>query len=670
MFRFGVDYYPEHWPEQRWPLDAQWMREAGFNTVRLAEFAWSKLEPQPGQFDFQWLDRAIEILEEQDIQVVLGTPTASPPPWVMSLYPDAFLVMADGRRMTYGNRREYCPSHPGYRERSRLIIEAMARHYADHPAVIGWQIDNEFGDRCHCDLCRRHFQIWLQQKYGALEALNRAWGTIFWSHVYTEWSQIPAPLDTAAPRDHGSHNPGLALDYFRFLSDVYVDFQREQVQILRQHCPKHFVTHNLMGFRYDKLNYFDLSIDLDFVTWDNYRRMQWTLGQPVIPSTAALAHATMRGLKGKNFWVMEQQAGPGGWQIVSESPRPGELRLWAYQSIAHGADGIIFFRWRTARFGTEEYWHGLLDHHGEPGRRYAEIKAMGAEVAAVGETIDGSEVRADVAMILSYDSRFAFQIQANNPGFHYATHFHDIYQTFHRRQVPVDIVSPDADLSGYRLVVAPALHVLPESVADNLKRYVAMGGLLVVTARSGVKDKHNAVVDQKLPGLLAEVCGVAVEEYISLAPGEENGIAFADPGIDTPQRVPASIWCDLLEPQGAEVVACYTADFFAGRAAVTRNHFGRGQAVYVGTLSAPIYEALCPLLLEWAGVEPLLAAPPGVEVTARWRNDQRLLFILNHTSQPQTVQLEGQYLDLLQQQKTIRGATTLDPYGVLILVAN
>ncbi|HUX77658.1 MAG TPA: beta-galactosidase, partial [Anaerolineae bacterium] len=407
MFHFGVDYFPEHWPEDRWPEDARLMAEAGFNVVRLAEFAWAKMEPQEEQYDFDWLDRAIAILASHDIRVVLGTPTASPPPWLMAQSPEFFRVREDGRRVTFGNRREYCPNNPVYHEYTRRIVTHMAKHYANHPAVIGWQIDNELGGRCYCPICARAFQEWLRDRYGSLDALNQRWGTIFWSHTYTDWDQVPLPLTTG-----GSPNPGLALDFLRFSSDSYVAVQQMQVEILRDKCPAHFVTHNFMGFGYDQIDYFDMARDLDFVAWDNYPRGFWDMRADVDPSQAALSCDTMRGLKRQNVWVMEQQAGPSGWETVSTAPRPGELRLWAYQSIAHGADGIVFFRWRTARFGTEEYWHGLLDHHGRPGRRYEEIKRMGGEIKKAGEQLHGSTVKPSVAMILSYDSRFAFQIQA------------------------------------------------------------------------------------------------------------------------------------------------------------------------------------------------------------------------------------------------------------------
>jgi beta-galactosidase len=662
MFYFGVDYYPEHWPEERWPEDARLMAEAGFNLVRLAEFAWSRMEPQAGQYDFSWLDRAISILADQDIRIVLGTPTASPPPWLMAQHPEAFLVREDGQRKTYGNRREYCPNNPAYQGYSRRIVAQMAQHYAMHPSVIGWQIDNEFGDRCYCPVCAQAFRAWLCQRYGTLDELNERWGTIFWSHVYTDWQQIPVPATTGA-----SPNPGLALDYRRFMSDSYVAYQQSQIDILREQCPQHLITHNLMGFKYDLVDYFDLARSLDLVTWDNYRRTQWAMQAEVEPSRAALAADTMRGLKGKNFWVMEQQAGSGGWEVISVPPRPGELRLWSYQTIAHGADAVVYFRWRTARFGTEQYWHGLLDHDGYAGRRYEEIKRMGAELTRVGAQICGSTIKPAVAMLLSYDSRFAFQIQANNPQFSYAEHFRQIYDAFYEHNVAVDIVAPDADLSSYNLVVAPAFHVVSAAAAKNLRRFVEAGGVLLLSPRSGVKDGSNAVVNQRLPGLLAELCGVEVEEYDSLAPDMGNEIEFSLPELEAHSPALATIWCDVLQPKGAQVVATYTQQYYAGQPAITLNRLGQGKAAYVGTMGGiTLYRALVGWLLELAGVKPILSLPEGVEVTERWQGDQRLLFVLNHTDQPHRLSLPEPMTDLLAEQGTA-GRITLAPKGVMIL---
>lgn len=647
-FRFGVDYYPEHWPESRWPLDAALMAEAGFNVVRLAEFAWSKMEPEPGCYDFAWLDKAIDTLYAKGISVVLGTPTASPPPWIMQRHPDIFRVLESGLRQTYGNRRNYCPNSAAYRDYARQIVTAMASHYAGHPAVIAWQTDNEFGqgDRCCCPVCISAFQAWARKKYGTLDALNAAWGTVFWSQVYTDWSQIPAPLKTGdAP------NPGLALDYYRFASESYTEFQKIQIDILRRLSPNTHITHNLMGLGFGQLDYHDLARDLDFVAWDNYPRMQWTLEHGLRPESIALSHDAMRGIRRQNFWVMEQQAGQGGWQIVSAAPRPGELRLWAYQSIAHGADSVVFFRWRTARHGTEQYWHGLLDHHVRPTRRYTEIKRMGAEIQHIGPQILGTTPVAETAILYSYEVRFAFQIQQNNPNFDYVGHIEDIYRALHRNQIGVDVIAPDADLSGYRLIIAPAMYLLSQQVADNLRAFVESGGTLVITPRSGVKDEFNVVVDMPLPGLLTPLCGVEVAEYDSLPRGASVALQFARAEANasgTPQQ--AVKWVDVLRPtpgSAAEIIATYAQDYYAGEAAITRHPFGAGSAITVGTFGdATLFEAITPWLLATAQVPRILNAPTGVEVTRRQRSTdgQRFTFVLNHTDAAQTVDLHGKDL--------------------------
>ena len=663
MFHFGVDYYPEHWPEARWAEDARLMAEAAVNVVRLAEFAWGYLEPRPDSFDFNWLDRALDVFCHHGIQAVLGTPTASPPPWVMATFPDAYRVLESGQRQTYGNRRGYCPTHPGYRERGRIVTRAMAEHYAQHPAVIGWQIDNELGGRCYCPICRAAFQAWLQKKYGTLDRLNSAWGTVFWSHVYTEWSQVPAPLETG-----GVPNPGLDLDYRRFMSDVYVRFQQEQADILRQTCSPHFITHNLMGFGFDEINYFDLARSLDFVGWDNYLRTAWNLDKEANTAASALSHDTIRGLKGRNFWLLEQQSGCGGWQEAGMIPRPGEMRLWTYQAVAHGADAIIYFRWRSTRFGTEQYWHGVLDHHGQLRRRYRELQAVGAELKQVGEQVLGAERHNQVAMLLSYDTRFAFQAQPNHNDFDYPAFFANYYTALHRRNVGVDIVPPTADLSRYRLVLAPALHVLSQDEADNLRRYVEAGGTLLATARSGVKDEVNAVVNAPLPGLLAEICGVEVDEYDALPADLDVPLELALPGLAPDTQVAhAWLWCDVLTPTTAQTVARYRGEYYAGQAAITLNHFGQGQAVYVGTLGdADLIDTVVGWLVDALSVSPALKAPDRVEAVECWKDDRRLLFLLNHSDQSHEVVLPGQMTDLLTGQMMER-QVSLEPKGVLIL---
>ena len=642
MFRFGVDYYPEQWPEENWERDAQLMSEAGFNVVRLAEFAWAKMEPQEGVFDFSWLDRAIGVFHKLDISVVLGTPTASPPPWLPQKNSDVLRVREDGLRVEYSARRINCPSHTLYRERSQSITNAMAEHFAANPAVIGWQTDNEFGDRCYCDICRKEFQTWLQQRYVTLDELNSRWGTVFWSQTYSDWCQIRLPLSTSG----SPPNPSLALDFRRFVSDTYVSFQQEQIEILRSKCPEHFITHNLMGFGYNGLDYFDIAKPLDFVSWDNYPLGFWHQLE-ITPASPALSHDTMRGLKNKNFWVMEQQAGPSGWQTLSSTPRPGVLRLWAYQSIAHGADGVVFFRWRTARFGAEQYWHGLLEHDGRAGRRYNEIKQMGAELKRVGDKVFGAETKSSVAILQSYDSRFAFQGQGNSTEFNYEKHLAQVYGALWAHNISVDVISPSAALSEYDLIIAPALHILTEEVAADLREYVRGGGTLVVTPRTGVKDIDNVVVNQPLPGLISDVLGIIVEEYDAPTADLPQAITF-DVDELTGHTLPVNVWCDILESQGAQIIARYTQDYYAGKPAVTRHQFGRGTAVYLGAFGTDtFYESFFGWLVKQKNIQGDIEAPAGVEISKRVQDDQSIYFVLNFTASPQYIKLPSAYRNLL-----------------------
>ncbi|MEA3345865.1 MAG: beta-galactosidase [Chloroflexota bacterium] len=676
---YGVDYYPEHWPEERWPEDARLMTEAGFNIVRLGEFAWSLLEPQEGTFVFDWLDRAIDILAEQDIQVILGTPTAAPPPWLTTRYPEVLPVGPEEERIGPGGRRHYCPSSPVYRRLSRRITQEMAVHYAQAPTVIGWQIDNELSlsnpGRCYCPACQRAFQDWLRERYGSLEALNEAWGTVFWSQVYTNWPQIPTPLPAGA-----DHNPGLLLDYYRFQSDAYMSYAQEQLDILREVCPDHFVTHNVALPLMDVINNFNLASKLDFLAQDTYPGFWQILshtefgeafgGRPITPEMVAMVCAwgydAIRGNKqGEPFWVMEQQAGPAGQRIFSPAPRPNQLRLWAYQALARGARAITHFRWRTCTFGAEEYWHGVLDHDGVPRRRYEELKTTAGEMNALGDDLAMTPIQADVALLFSYDSAWALAIQPCHPRLSYAFQNIGYYTPFYYANIPVDIVAPDADLSGYKMVLAPALHVVTPDVADRLSNFVREGGTLVVGFRSGVKDKYNRVVTNPLPGLLAELLGMEVTEYDALY-DQPQAVRFLMPELED-VKADCELWADVLQPTTAEVLARYTMDYYAGRPAITLNCWGQGQAIYMGTGLSE--EGLGRMLLALAGqrgVTPLLGAPEGVEVARRGTADTEWWFVLNHTSGQRSVDLPGAFVDALSG-RAVGASIQLDGYDVRVL---
>ena len=568
---FGVDYYPEHWPEDRWPVDADMMRDIGFNLVRMAEFAWQKMETSEGTFDFAWLARALETLHARGISAVLGTPTAAAPAWLMQAHPEIFRVDEHGHRASFGARQFMCVNAPAFRQASRRIVTAMARELGQRDSVIAWQIDNEFGVLCYCDICRSEFQQWCLEKYGSLEALNHAWGTVFWSQTYTDWAQIPVPMTTAQPP-----NPGLYLDYRRFMADSYATFQREQIRIIREHSPGRPITHNFMGFYPDALDYHKLAEDLDFVSWDNYPQV-WS---PEVSSGVSLSHDFIRGMKKKPFWVMEEQSGPGGWGTMGTMPRPGQIRQWTRQAIAHGAEGIVYFRWRPARFGAEQYWHGILNHDGTPGRRFEEIKQIAEDIRR-GDCPKPPR-KPGIALLVDADSRFALKNQPGNPEFSYYEHVLHYYRNLEVQVGVLDVIPADSDLGGYHLVIAPTLYVLKPEVALKLRDYVHAGGVLITTFRTGVKDEYNRIVNEPLPGLLREVCGVEVEDYHSPFADEVNKIKGRAGKLP---RTPSSarIWLDVLKPTGAEVLAEYHTGFASGYPAITMNRFGDGRAIYIGT---------------------------------------------------------------------------------------
>lgn len=651
---FGADYYPEHWPEERWETDARLMKEAGFNLVRLAEFAWVKMEPHEGDFDFDWLLRALAILNDHGIKAVLGTPTAAPPAWLCINKPMVMRVNEHRQQITFGNRQQCCINQPEFVESSEQIVEAMADVFGEHEGVIGWQIDNEFGPLCYCEECQRLFQDWLMDKYGSLEALEAAWGTIFWSHTYTDWRQIPLPWSTG-----GAPNPSLALDFRRFWADRFVHYARHQIKCIRKFSDKP-ITHNLVGLWWDHFNYQKLADILDFVSLDNY-----PFGE-CDPAGIAAALDGTRGYQKKNFWVMEQMSGPGGWGEMTPSPRPDRIREWTYQAIGRGADAISYFRWRPCRSGTEQYWHGILNHDGSTNRRYAEIKRTRTELASFEALIEGTQVKAQVAFLHDYDSRIALSYQKSNPAMSYMDTLLGIYRGLFANNIPVDILSKDWDLAGYALVVAPAHFVLTKARARMLRDYVRGGGALVMTYRSAVKNATNLIFDQPLPGLLQDVFGIEVKEYHSPAADEENMI-WGVMGDIQGHSARVSTWLDLLELKGAEAVAKYDGGFIHKEIAITRNLYGKGRAYYIGTQpEAEFLNALTEVIAKDAGVQFGPPTPEGVEACVRSADDYTLTFVINHTDHIKTIPIPGPCTDLICN-KPVDGSITLDSYGVAVL---
>ncbi|NLF40121.1 beta-galactosidase [bacterium] len=653
----GADYYPEHWPASRWETDAKLMKKAGFNVVRMAEFAWVKMEPEEGVFEFEWLDRALEILGRQGIKAILGTPTGSMPAWVARTYPEVIHVKKDGMRDTWGVRKQNCLSSAAYRRLSERITRAMAVHYADNPTVIGWQTDNEFGHPfCYCETCRAAFQSWLRTGYGSLDELNRAWGTHFWGHTVGTWGEITIPVDT------GSHNPGASLDWHRFFSWQNVRFQHDQVEILRACCPAQFITHNLMGL-FKEIDYYDLSADLDFVSWDNYP--VW--GRPAVRYDASYAADVMRGVKGRNFWIMETTAGPCGWGVFGPNIKPGEMRSVAYQQIGRGCDGYVWFRWRTCTAGREQYWHGLLSHDGKPGRRYREAAAVARELHALAGRLDGTTVRPDVAIIYDYDSLWAMRIQPGYPGADYQRAIGNYYNALFRAGVNADMIRPDADFSAYRLVLAPHLYLLADDVAARLDAYVKSGGVLLADCRTGVKDRDNLCHARTLPGRLSAALGIEIPEYEAIP--DECSYPVKGSGALAGEYT-AVKYADWIVPRGADALAACDVWHLKKYAAVTRNAYGKGAGWYSGVVAkeSAFYDALVAAALKDAGVKALVTPPEGVEVSVREGKGRRLLFIVNHTDREQTVRVPAGRTDVLTGRKT-GGELRLGRYGAAVLAA-
>ena len=633
---FGVDYYPEHWPRERWETDARLMKEMGVQVVRMAEFSWFKMEPAEGEFDFEWLEDAVALLDSYGIKTVLGTPTAAPPAWIIQKNPEIQPIDREGRRRHFGGRHHDCQSNAVYRAHISRFVTAYAKRFADNPGVIGWQIDNELGnshgDLCMCDSCKRQFQAWLHKKYGTIEALNDAWGTAFWSQGYNHFEQIGTPLLTAV-----GENPSAMLDWKCFCSDLIVDFAAHQARILREICHNHFITHNFMCFN-NKVNYYDLAGLLDFVSNDIYPAGHWQK-QPHQPdSELAACHDVIRGYKKKPFWMMEQQSGMAGWEIMGRALEPGQMSAWAMQSVAHGADAVVFFRWRTCAMGTEQYWHGILGHSGNPGRTYHEAKRLTETFAKYMEDFEGSMPRPEVAIVHSFRQNYAFDIQPNHPQLRYVEQLQKYYKALYDKKIPVDFVQGMDDLSQYQLVIAPLQYLMTPELEQHYMDYVEGGGNLVLTMRTGVKDATNlCMTDRELPGRLGDLCSIEVPEYDCLLE-TTGGVLYGK------KEYTIEKWCDMITLKGAQQIAEYSTGFYKQTPAVTENKYGNGTAWYIGTEPGEeLMEDIMTYITSTCGIETLGTAADGVEMMTRESDEKLWLFVINHTGDEQVYHLHGMY---------------------------
>lgn len=666
----GVCYYPEHWPKKLWAEDLDRIKAAGLSVIRIAEFAWSLLEPEEGVFQFGFFDEFLALCQRKGIQVIMGTPTATPPAWLTQKYPETLNCNRERIPYSHGGRRHYNYNAPVYQNLCARIVEQMARHYGPHSAVIGWQVDNELNcerDEFYSKADDAAFRGFLQNKYGTLERLNKAWGTVFWSQTYTDWAQLACP----GPVPNDGYNPSMLLDYYRFVSDSARRFCKMQADILRQYKkPGDFITTNGLFPHLD--NHRMTEESLDTYTYDSYPSMAFELGKSFRMSTDLNDRKwSMNLIETRSicphFGIMEQQSGASGWinRLEGPAPRPGQLTLWAMQSVAQGADFISFFRWRTCTFGTEMYWHGILDYDNRDNRKLAEVMEFCQKLRAL-DPVCGAENVGAFALIKDYDNEWDMDVDAWHRRVGGVSE-KEIFAASELNHTPYNIVYLResialAELEPYPVAIYPHPVLMDETRAALLEKYVERGGTLIIGCRSSYKDLTGKCVMLPQPGLLQKLTGTDVRDFTFISPNEDDTFAeWSGQRIDTP------VFNDVLTPLGdTQVLARYGNSYYAGEAALTEHQYGKGRVLHFGSTFT---RGAVKRLLDYIGVmEPFrrwIEAPEGVEVVLRQKEGRRFLFVLNFQPVPQAVTLM-QAATLLYTGQKDQGEILLPPYGTAV----
>ena len=662
MILYGADYNPEQWPEAVWLDDMRLMKLANVNMVSINIFSWALLEPAPDRYQFDRLDRIMDMLGENDIAADLATATASPPTWMSRLYPDILPVTRDGKRLSHGSRQHYCPNSPSFRRKSAELVRRLAERYHAHPALIMWHVNNEYGAHtpsCYCDTCAAAFRTWLQARYQSLDALNIAWGTDFWSQRYYDWEDVLPPRITPA-----QNNPGQCLDYQRCMSDSLLACYLTEAAILREITPMIPITTNFMA-AFKPADYFAWAPHLDIISFDSY---------PPITSPAwemALTHDLMRSLKGgQPHLVMEQAPSQINWMPQNPHKRPGRMRLQSIQAIAHGADGVMFFQWRQSKAGAEKFHSAVVPHEGsEHGRIFQEAAQLGAELKRLSPDVVGSRITAQVAILMDWQNWWAVEyLPGPSDRLHYWEQIKHYYRALHGLNVVVDIVSPDSDLSTYRLVVAPLLHMLRPGVAQNLEQFVERGGTLLMTYFSGIVDQHDHVILGGYPAELRKLLGIHVEEFDPWTREMTNAMVIEDEPLKG--VYPCTLWGELIWLEGARPLGVFASDYYANGPALTVHRFGQGHAYYLAThASDELIIGLMRQLCQEAAVLPVLKASIGVEATRRVRADGGIVyFLLNHNDRSEHVDLPERVFMLLLTGEEVAGQIEIAARDVVVLL--
>ena len=636
---YGGDYNPEQWDEAVWEEDMRMFRLAGIDCVTLNVFSWAALQSDEVTYHFERLDKIMELVRKNNLKVVMATSTAAHPAWMAKKYPEVLRTEFNGMKRKFGSRHNSCPNSPVYQKYSVALARKLAERYGTYDNIVTWHISNEYGGECYCENCEKAFRVWLKEKYGSIEALNKAWNTSFWGHTFYDWDEIVVPnLQSEHFAQNRTTFQGISLDYRRFNSDSIIHNylgEYEAVKAVTPHIP---VTTNLMGF-YKALDYQKWAGYMDVVSWDNYP-------DPTDPpALVAMRHDLMRGLKqGAPFMLMEQTPSVTNWQSYNLLKRPGDMRLISYQAVAHGADTVMFFQMRRSIGACEKFHGAVIDHVGtENTRVFREVSQLGEELKQLGDTTLDSRTPSKAAMLVDWDNWWALEYSAGpSCDLKYMDELANYYTALYDNNISVDIISAQDPLDDYKVVIAPVMYMTKPGADEKIRKFVSEGGTFVTTFLSGLVDEHDLVITGGYPGKLRDILGIWVEETDALPSYMKNSFSWNGKDYD------CGLICDIMHMENAQALACYDKDFYEGTPVLSKNEFGTGHAYYVATRAGQdFYADFLNKVLKEQGVEPVFKPCKGVEITLRRKEETNFLFFLNHNPRESVLIAEKPGTDLL-----------------------